>query len=176
MSEVERILSAELNEDQRDLLAAMLAAVARADGRVDAHEVAFLKSFLGDRVAEDGDGGLRAPVLPEDGEIRRRGAAVADPLYLACSLMMCADEEADARERELLRRLGGALAMDEAHREGLDRMARQAILDQAAFALKAFEGEGVDRRQAFHEVAKRVGASADETEALCESFGLGPSA
>jgi len=172
MSDFERLVSAELTDFQRDLLVAMLAKLACADGHVDPFEEEFLGSFLGPRLGNDLHAGLRKLKDLSDDDIAHRGSDVAETLYVVCSLMACVDEHVDDRELATLVRYADALGVDPGRRDELDGIARRQILTQCADAMKDVPGFPPEKGLALAAVGKRLRATDNEIADVRRAFGF----
>ena len=172
MADFETIISAELSDDERSLLATMMARLACADGRIDPFETEFLNLFLGRALGSDiAQAAKSLPDIPLS-EVTRRGSANGQAIYTLCSLLTCVDEHVDDEERKLLTDYAQALGLSQSERETLDTVARRQILFQSAEAMVNLPGYPPEKGTALAAIAGRLGATEQERDEVIDRFGF----
>lgn len=172
MNDFEKVMSAALTDDQKDLLVCMLARLACADGHIDPFEVDFFRSFLGDHLGPDIAEGIRRVKPVTAADMGRRSAGNAEAIYMLCSLLSCVDEHVDAAERATLAEYATALGLDEGRRDEIDSIARRQVLDQVAGAMAGVPGFPPEKLKALESVAERLGATAHEVDEAAKRHDL----
>ena len=172
MTDFEQVVSKKLTDDQKSLLATMLAKLAACDGSIDPFEADFLASFLGGQLGDDLGAAIRElPDLDKE-EISSRSGEATDTIYLFCSLMACVDEHVDDKELETLGHYGDALGLEEKRREELNSIARRQVLNQCAEAMNSVPGDASEKGKALAAVGDRIHATEKEISEVQANYAL----
>ena len=164
MADFEYLINKELSDEQKGILATMMAKMAVCDGHVDPFEVDFLGSFLQPHFGNELEEALRNLPPLEDDKVASQGKGAEQTLYLFCSLLSCVDEHVDEKEENLLQHYGQVLGIDEATQRDLNSLARQQVLQQCARAMTSVPGPLEEKLKAVTTVGKRLKARPEDME------------
>ena len=172
MTDFEQVVSKELTDDQKNLLASMMGKLAACDGNIDPFEADFLQSFLGGQLGDELGSAIRNLPTLDDEEIASRASGATDTIYLFCTLLSCVDEHVDEKELETLNRFGKALGLEENRRDELNSIARRQVLNQCADAMNSVPGDADDKGRALAAVGERIRATESEIKEVQVKYEL----